>query len=131
MAPLAKRHSNKLAHLQLLLHHLPDSVPFHDINSTMYNFSASEDDIADFGDVNSAINRTLEISFGNRSKMNGIVPIKEKGPGIVAVVDVLHRCLTEDPSDARLALWLENLSESTEEVYKAAGEKVSDKSSVM
>ena len=63
--------------------------------------------------------------------MNGIVPIKERGPGIVAVVDMLCKCLMEDPSDACLALWLENLSKSAEEVYKAAGELVSDKSSVM
>ena len=31
--------------------------------------------------------------------MNGMVPIKEKGPGFFAIVDVLHRCLTEDPRD--------------------------------
>jgi hypothetical protein len=129
MAP-TKQHLEKLAYLQLLLHHLPDPAPSHDINSTTYNFSVSEEDIADFGDVNSAVNRTLEISFGDRSKTNGIVPIK-KGPGIFAVVGVLRKCLTEDPSDARLALWLENISESAKEVYKAAGKEVSDQSFVM
>jgi len=121
-----KDHSEKLAYLRLLLHNLPDSVPFRNASSTVYNFSASEDDVADLGDENSAVNHALEISFGDRSKTKGIVPIKEKGPGIIAVVDVLHRCLTVDPSDARLALWLGNLSESTVEVYKAAGKEVSD-----
>jgi hypothetical protein len=123
---LSKEHSKKLARLRLLLHNLPDSLLFRNANSTAYNFSANEDDVADFGDENSAINRTLEISFGDRSKTNGIVPIKEKGPGIIAVVDVLQKCLTADPGDARLVLWLENLSESAKEVYRTTGKGVSD-----
>jgi len=122
---LMKEHSGKLAYLQLLLHNLPDSVPFCNASSTAYNFSVSKDDVTDLGDENSAINRVLEITFGDRSKTGGIVPIKEKGPGITAVVDVLHKCLIEDPSDAHLVLWLENLSKSTEEVYRAAEKEVS------
>jgi hypothetical protein len=56
----------KLVYLPLLLHNLPDSVPFHNASSTEYNFSISEDNVADFGDKNSAFNHTLEISFGDR-----------------------------------------------------------------
>ena len=104
MTPV-RQHSEKLESLQHMLYHLPDSVPFHGTTSTQYDFSVGEDDIVDFGDINSATNRALEISFGNRSETNGIVPIKEKGPGIIAVVDMLCGCLAEDPSDARLTLW--------------------------
>ena len=83
------------------------------MKSTQYNFSVNEDDIVDLGDTNSAVYRMLEVSFGKCSKTNGIVPIK-KGPGITAIVGVLRRCLTEDPRDAHLALWLENISVSAE-----------------
>ena len=55
-----------------------------------------------------------------------MVPVKEKDPGIFVIVDVLHRCLTEDPRDAPLALWLENISASAEAVYKAVGKEVCD-----
>jgi len=126
-----KQHLEKLAYLRVLLLHLPDSVPFRDMSSTSYNFSVGEEDIIDLGDESSAVNRALEISFGDRSKTDGIVPIKEKGPGIAAVVDVLHECLAGDPSDARFSLWLENLSESAKEVYKAAGKEVSDRVYIM
>lgn len=124
MAP-TKEHLKKLAYLRLLLHRLPDSVPFCNADSTIYNFSVSEEDVADFGDENSAVNRVLEITFRDRSKTDGIIPIKEKGPGILEVVDVLRRCLTTDPKDARSTLWLENLTKSAEEVYKSAGTEVS------
>ena len=123
-------HSKKLTYLQVLLDHLPDSIPFCDIKSTVYNFSVTEDDVIDFGDENSAINHILEISFGEWSRTNGVIPIKEKGPGIVSVVDVLQRCLTRDSNDARFILWLENLSKSVEEVYRSAGKKVSDQISL-
>ena len=123
MAP-TKGHLKKLAYLRLLLHHLPDSVPFCDKGLMSYNFSASEEDIADFGDKNSAVNHALEISFGDCFKTNGIVPIKEKGPGIITVVDVLHQCLGRDQTNACLALWPENLPKSAEEVYKTAGDRV-------
>ena len=126
MAP-AEQHLEELRYLWLLLHHLPNFVPLHDVESTQYNFSVNKDSLIDIGDTNSAVNCILGVSFGSCSEMNGIVPIKEKGPGIFAIVDVLHMDLTEDPRDAPLALWLENISASAEVVYKAVGKEVCDR----
>jgi len=94
----AEEHSEKLTYLRLLLDHLPGSVPFHDMNLTIYNFSVNKEDIVDLGDENSAVNCMLEISFGDCSKTHGVVPIKERGPGVNAIVDVLQRCLARDLS---------------------------------
>lgn len=53
-----------------------------------------------------------------------IIPIKEESPGVLAVVDVLHGCLTEDLS---VALWLGDLSKSTGKAHKTAAKEVSDR----
>lgn len=58
-----KSHLEKLACVRLLLH-LPGLVPFRDAKSTTCNFF-NEDDVIDLGDENSAINRMLEVSFGD------------------------------------------------------------------
>ena len=74
------------------------------MKSTAYNFFVSEDE-------NSAVNRTSEIQRGDRSKINKAVPIEEGDPGVIAVVDVLKKCLEKDSDDVLIGtLWLVNLS---------------------
>ena len=46
----------------------------------------------------------LEVVFGPRHNTNGIVPIRERGPGICAVVSILKECSAADPADARIEL---------------------------
>ena len=125
-----KRMSSKrqLLDLQHLLENLPDSIPYCDINSTCYSFSISSDEIEEYGDETSAINHRLEVNFGSRHNTNGIVPIKEQGPGICAVVSALAKCSS---TDARATLWIENLCSSAEKVYTEAGEKVRRYSFIM
>ncbi|KAF9784293.1 hypothetical protein BJ322DRAFT_1064017 [Thelephora terrestris] len=110
----------QLARLQHLLENLPNSIPFHDLKSTHYSFSVSGEEIEDYGDETSAINRRLEIVFGSRHNTGGIVPIVERGPGICAVVSVLAKCPL---SDGRICLWIENLCSSAENRYTESGKE--------
>ena len=112
----------RLGYLQQLLHNLPESTgPYHDIRSTNYHFSVSDEEIEEYGDETSATNRRLEINFGPRHRTNGIVPIVERGPGICAVVSTLLKCPLDD---VRVELWVNNLCSSAEKLYAEAGKKV-------
>jgi len=111
-----------LSRLQHLLENLPGSLPYRDLEATQYSFSISGEEIGEYGDETSATNRRLEVVFGPRYNTGGIVPIKERGPGICAVVSLLAKC---PPADARIELWVENLCSSAEKLYSEAGKKVS------
>ena len=115
-------HNKRLTRLQLLLENLPDSIPFHGLQSTHYSFSISNDEVEDYGDKTSAINHRLEVEFGSRRDTGGIVPIDERGPGICAVISVLANCPL---SDGRIGLWIENLCSSAEKLYANVGKEVS------
>ena len=95
----------RLSHLQRLLENLPGSLPYRDLESTQYSFSTNEDEIGEYGDEASATNHRLEVIFGPRYNTDGIVPIKERGPGVCAVVSFLAKC---PPADARIELWIDN-----------------------
>ena len=112
----------QLEYLQRLLDDLPESTPYHGIQSTGYHFFITNEEVEEYGDKTSATNHRLEVVFGDRNDTNGIVPIKERGPGICAVVSVLSKC---PPADARIELWVNNLCSSAEKVYANAGKKVS------
>ena len=112
----------QLGYLQQLLHNLPESTgPYHDIQSTNYHFSVSDEEIEEYGDETSATNRRLEINFGPHHQTNGIVLIVERGPGICAVVSTLLKCPLDD---VRIELWVNNLCSSAEKLYAEAGKKV-------
>ena len=66
----------------------------------------------------------LEVTFGPRHNTNGIVPIRERGPGICAVASILEKCSIADPADARINLWVDNLCSSAEKLYTEIGRKV-------
>jgi len=49
------------------------------------------------------------------------VPIKERGPGICAVVSFLVKCPQDD---AQIKLWVDNLRSSVEKLCSETGKKV-------
>jgi len=110
-----------LTRLQYLLENLPESLPYHDLDSTKYAFYTSDDDVKEYGDEASATNHQLEVIFGARQNTGGIVPIKERGPGICAVVSFLAKCPLPD---AQIELWVNNLCSSAEKLYGEMGKKV-------
>ena len=58
----------------------------------------------------------------HRHNTNGIVPITERGPGVLAVIPALSRCSS---ADVRIELWVDNLCSSAEKLYVEAGKEVS------
>ena len=75
--------------LMILLLDLPDSVPD---GSQFYNFAhfiPDLDKVEDIGSKDCAVNHALEITFCPLGCQDGLIILKEKGPGLVSVVDVL------------------------------------------
>ena len=116
--------SEQLACLQCLLENLPDLVPYYDTQSTSYCFAISNDDIEEYDDENSVVNHMLEVTFGSCHNTNGIVPIRERGPGICAVASILEKCFISNPADAYIKLWVDNLCSSAEKLYTEVGKTV-------
>lgn len=140
----ARMSADDLQRLRLLLEHLPKTLP-EATPSSLYSFTGFEPDSADvenYGSVAAAINRTLEVRFGfkSRSEGDGIIRIPERGPPVCAVVDVLKRLDVEarkerrerqpqssdDRPDAIFEKWVHDLTKAAEITCKEAGEVVSD-----
>ena len=115
--------NERLEYLKSLLEGLPESLPHCDLQSTSYHFFISDEEVDDYGDEVSATNHRLEVVFGSRNATGGVVPIKERGPGICTLIPFLAKYSLV--ADARIELWIENLCCSAEILYIEAGEKVS------
>lgn len=122
--------SVRIAELSQLMRGLPASLPSPAHSQYPFvNFVPSDDDIELYGDIPSAINHSLEIVFGfkTRSSGDGILTIAERGQGICAVIDVLKlfRSNCRDPEDAILSKWIDDLRAGVEKAYRVANVNVS------
>jgi hypothetical protein len=118
----------ELTYLQALPEALPLSSPASKLNKLL-DFSLDEDLLSDVG-VEGAINRKIEAALGDFLPRNneGIFYIKERGPAIEALADVLE--IYHGPghllSDSTiLKLWLDNAIESAKKCILNHGGKVS------
>lgn len=119
----------KLTELRQLLRDLPASLPIPaQMSYPFVNYSPPDDLVELYGDIPSAINNTLETTFGfkARSEGDGILTITERGPGICAVVDVLelYQRSVRNPEDAILTKWIDDLRAGVEKAYRSAGVEV-------
>ncbi|KAI0054381.1 hypothetical protein BV25DRAFT_1806052 [Artomyces pyxidatus] len=108
-----------LSDLRIYLTNLPDTLLLPPIPSN-YNFGAfavRPEDVNDMG-LEGAVNRQLEVKFGTRS--NGLITFTERGPDLVAVVDVLEKYLVECPEPIILEKWLEDLMAAAKATYLTA-----------
>jgi hypothetical protein len=116
-----------LSYLQSLLSQLPDTVP---TSSVLYNFIAfapDPDKVELYGAVEVAVNNALEITFAPNGRQEGSCPftLLEKGPGLVAVVEVLRKTLTELPTSAIMIKWVEDLTKAAIHHFEEIGHPVS------
>ena len=98
--------------LKILLLGLPDTVPN---GSQFYNFSHFVPDpekIEDFGGEDCAVNHALEIIFCPQGRRDGLIILKEKGPGLVSVVDILDHWTQAYPTSVVLQKWVFDLIEA-------------------
>ena len=95
--------------LKILLLDLPDSVP----NSSQFycftNYKPDPEKVEDFGGEDCAVNHALEITFCPQGRRDGPIVLKEKGPGLVSVVDVLDQWTQAYPSSVVLQRWVFDL----------------------
>ncbi|KZV78930.1 hypothetical protein EXIGLDRAFT_783046 [Exidia glandulosa HHB12029] len=119
----------KLLLLNLLFANLPGNVQAGTKLYCAHRFMPDDDWIKAIGSYKGVLNRQLEVVFGPRRSPAGnpiFVAFKEKGEGLLSVVDVLRSAPLGSPADdadALLLKWLDNLIESTQQTYKAAGQE--------
>ena len=121
----------KLDELSVILANLPLSLP--DVSSStafpFCNYVVDREKVEDLGSVGSAINQSLEIIFGykTRSTGDGRLNITERGAGICAVVDVLRIWASQGNNpegDGMLLKWIDDIRDGARKVYENAEEIV-------
>jgi hypothetical protein len=116
-----------LDRLQILLNNLPIPLP---TSFAMYDFiyfSPDPEAVELYGSEEAALNNVLEATFAPKGRKVGPCPFEllEKGPGLVAVVEVLRDVLTKCPTSAIMAKWVEDLTQAAIYQFDAIGQPVS------
>jgi hypothetical protein len=113
-----------LEKLRLYLCYLPTTLPLQPSNSgNNFQFFAPDSEwVNDIGEEG-AVNRQLEVVLGTRAK--GVIQLKERGPGVIALADVLERYLDRNPGSVILKKWLTDMTDSAISAYQSAGMQVS------
>ncbi|KIK33072.1 hypothetical protein CY34DRAFT_813851, partial [Suillus luteus UH-Slu-Lm8-n1] len=112
------RNDALLSHLRTVLAQLPDSIP---LGNSKYNFeyyAPDPDKVELYGSTEAALNNALEVTFAPRGRKDESAPcpfeFQERGPGLVAIVDVLTTALNEFPNSALLQKWVGDLWRTAE-----------------
>jgi hypothetical protein len=122
---------NRIEYLRHLLQHIPWFGSPGDMQNGTANgydfdsYSPDEDRVRDkdYGLVG-AVNRDLEIELGHRASG----PLRfghGRGPGLVALADVLARYLAASNEDFLLSKWLDDCISGAETVYSESKAEVS------
>ncbi|KAG8945457.1 hypothetical protein FRC00_010100, partial [Tulasnella sp. 408] len=110
---------NKLKLLEKQLNRLPASLPSPSLEQSSYQWHLDDDFLNDEGIV-AATNQTLERVMGMR--VNGLT-IRERGKGILGVIEVLNMALKNEPSNSIIDKWIDDISEAAKGL--CPGENVS------
>lgn len=100
---------NELRKLRTLLQDLPRALPHGNQRYNFDHFSPDPEKTEDFGGEDCAVNHALEITFCPGGRRNGPILLQEQGPGLVAIVNVLHKYIHAYPSSAVLQKWIFDL----------------------
>ncbi|KAJ8515594.1 hypothetical protein ONZ45_g6996 [Pleurotus djamor] len=112
-----------LDRLARLLKSLPKDIPCGSLKYNFQDWQPDPEEVADYGDEASVLNRRLEITFAPGGRKGGTRPFTliEQGPGLLAVVGVLRQYLRSDPGSAVLSKWVDDLSLAATAAYDDAG----------
>ena len=102
---------DSLEYLKHLLSNLPDTVPSAGNIYDFHNFVPDPELVELLGSREAALNNTLEVVFASQGCLTGPNPfiLIDKGPWLVAVVDVLQNIINEYPQSAILQKWVDDL----------------------
>ncbi|EDR00600.1 uncharacterized protein LACBIDRAFT_334075 [Laccaria bicolor S238N-H82] len=120
--------SGKYLQLKQYLKALPDKLPISPPESRLnrlLNFMLDQDWVIDAGEE-VAINQELEAALHDflPRNDNGIFYIKEQGPGIEALADVLDYWLPKHPGSVILELWLKSAIKSAKKCILTHGREL-------
>ncbi|OJA09530.1 hypothetical protein AZE42_06998 [Rhizopogon vesiculosus] len=124
------RNDTKLQRLRTALTHLPDCIPLDNSKYQFEHFTPDPEKVEEYGSAEAAVNNALEVTFAPKGRKNESAPcpfeFQGRGPGLVAVVDVLVSVLQENPQSALLHKWTDNLWRAAVYHYKSANMIVPD-----
>ncbi|KAI8990589.1 ribonuclease H-like domain-containing protein [Trametes punicea] len=112
-----------ISYLRVLLAGLPSTLPYKSGAESTYkfqDFGISDEEIEDLG-LAGALNHELEVRLGDRTKRGDTFEIKERGPGIEALAEVLQHYQEMLPEDVLLSKWISDACRAAELLYKDAG----------
>jgi hypothetical protein len=111
--------TGKFKELKLLLKSLPTNLPIQVANqesrlNRLLNFTLDEETVEDIVGEEGAVNRELEAALFDFLPRNdaGIFFIKERGPALEALADILEIWVTKLPGSMILQLWLKSSIDS-------------------
>ncbi|KAI0069879.1 hypothetical protein K474DRAFT_1713828 [Panus rudis PR-1116 ss-1] len=103
----------ELSKLAALLRGIPKTaVPCGRQHYAFENFRVSPEDAEEYGSEEAALNCTLEVTFCPGGRKAGPPVLREQGPGLVAVTNVLRHYIREFPTSVILQKWVFDLIES-------------------
>ena len=111
---------SELHKLHHYLNHLPNSLPYRDEIESTYEFNYfgfGESDEEDYG-LEGAVNRQLEVRLGHHR--DGPVKLEERGLGLLLVVTILGRYITQLPDSVILKKWIDDLVISAQQAFDDA-----------
>jgi len=107
-----ERNDARLSHLRTALAQLPDSIPLGNSKYNFEHYATDPDKVELYGSTEAALNNALEVTFAPRGRKDESAPcsfeFQERGPGLVAVVNVLAAALDQFPNSALLQKWVSN-----------------------
>ncbi|KAH7904147.1 hypothetical protein BJ138DRAFT_976740, partial [Hygrophoropsis aurantiaca] len=100
--------------LRTLLSELPDTLPLGDTFYQFRGYVPDPEKVEMYGSREAAFNQTLEVTFAPKGRSDGLCPflLQERGPGLVAVVDILQDILNEFPESVLLHKWITDLQKA-------------------
>lgn len=101
---------NELKTLKSLLSNISDMVPKGNNLYQFQTFAPDPEKVEDYGGEDCAVNHGLEIIFCPQGRRDGPIVLKEQGPGLVAVVDVLEKWIQIYPKSMVLQKWIFDLA---------------------
>ncbi|KAH9948279.1 hypothetical protein B0H21DRAFT_734461 [Amylocystis lapponica] len=103
--------NKNISRLRCLLENLPHHLPTDRYN--FIDFPIDQDEIEDKGLVG-ALNHALEISLCPQGRIHGPFLLLGRGPGLVAIADLLSVFVAKHPNDAVLQKWIFDLIAAAE-----------------
>ena len=114
-----------LAHLNTLLRTLPAQLPFKTLSESQFaqfqNFEPDPEMLEKTGCEVAALGEELEHVFGwkARSSGDGMLPIKEQGPGICSLHQAFSKLYINHPDNNVLKKWVVDVANAAEKIGRA------------